>query len=215
MAAIEYPPTAEVTRSAERTALILIDPYNDFLSEGGKLWPLVSEVAAKLQTLDNLKAATTAARAKGIKVFYTPHRRWQEGDYEGWRHSNPSQLITNAIKLFEEGSWGGDWHPEFRPQPGDVVVSQHWSQSAFANTDLDAQLKQHGIEQLVLIGMVANTCIESTARFGMELGYHVTLVTDATAAFDIEAIHAAHQVNGPTYAHQIITTAQLLDQFSA
>jgi len=60
-----------VTRSAEHTALVLIDPYNDFLSEGGKLWPLVSEVAGKLQTLDNLKAATTAARAKGIRVFYT------------------------------------------------------------------------------------------------------------------------------------------------
>lgn len=212
MPAVDYPPTAEVTRSAERTALILIDPYNDFLSEGGKLWPLVSEVAEKVGTLDNLKTATDAARAAGIKIFYTPHHRWTPGDYEGWRHSNPSQLVTNAIKLFEEGSWGGDWHPAFRPQAGDIVVSQHWSQSAFANTDLDAQLKQHGIEQLVLVGMVANTCIESTARFGMEMGYHVTLVTDATAAFDIEAMHAAHQVNGPAYAHQILTTAQLVNQ---
>jgi nicotinamidase-related amidase len=212
VAAIEYPATADVTRSAERTGLILIDPYNDFLSEGGKLWPLVSEVAEKVATLDNLRAATSAARAAGVTVFYAPHRRWREGDYQGWRHSNPSQLITNAIRLFEDGSWGGDWHPDFRPQSGDVVVSQHWSQSAFANTDLDAQLKQHGIEQLILIGMVANTCIESTARFGMETGYHVTLVTDATAAFDLEAMHAAHMVNGPTFAHQIISTTQLLDQ---
>jgi len=44
------------------------------------------------------------------------------------------------------------------------------------NTDLDAQLKQRGIEKIILVGFVANTCIESTARFGMELGYHVTLV---------------------------------------
>ena len=131
------------------------------------------------------------------------------------RHDNPSQLITNAIKLFEEGSWGGDWHPDFRPQPGDVVVSQHWSQSAFANTDLDSQLKQHGIEQLVLIGMVANTCIESTARFGMEMGYHVTLVTDATSAFSPDAMHAAHAINGPTFAHAILTTEELVNQLSA
>ena len=51
----------------------------------------------------------------------------------------------------------------------------------FANTDLDHQLKEHGIEKIIIIGMLANTCIESTGRFGMELGYHVTLVKDATA----------------------------------
>ncbi|WP_037080283.1 isochorismatase family cysteine hydrolase [Pseudonocardia spinosispora] len=210
MSGIEYPKTPEVERSADRTGLILIDPYNDFLSEGGKLWPAVSEVAEQAGTLANLKAAVDAARAAGITVFFTPHRRWQEGDYQGWRHSNPSQLVTNHVQLFAEGTWGGDWHPDFQPQPGDVVVSQHWSQSAFANTDLDAQLKQHGIEQLVLVGMIANTCIESTARFGMELGYHVTLVTDATAAFSTEAMHAAHTINGPTFAHRIVTTADLL-----
>jgi nicotinamidase-related amidase len=48
--------------------------------------------------------------------------------------------------------------------------------------------------------MLANTCIEWTGRFGMELGYHVTLVKDATAAFSREAMHAAHEINGPTRA---------------
>ena len=46
---------------------------------------------------------------------------------------------------------------------------------------------------------LSSPCIESTGRFGMELGYHVTQVKDATAAFSREAIHAA-QVNGPTFA---------------
>ena len=44
----------------------------------------------------------------------------------------------------------------------------------------------------------------------MELGYHVTLVRDATAAFSHEAMHAAHDINGPTYAHAILTTEELL-----
>ena len=87
---------------------------------------------------------------------------------------------------------------------------EHWGQSGFANTDLDAQLKQRGIQKIILVGMVANTCIESTARFGMELGYHVTLVKDATAAFSREGMHAAHEVDGPSYAHAILTTEQLL-----
>jgi nicotinamidase-related amidase len=63
--------------------------------------------------------------------------------------------------------------------------------------------------------MNANTCIESTGRFGMELGYHVTRVKDATAAFSHEAMHAAHAINGPTYAHAIVTTNELLAQLSA
>ena len=99
-------------------------------------------------------------------------------------------------------------------QPGDVVIKEHWAQSGFANTDLDQQLKQHGIERIVVIGMLANTCIESTGRFGMELGYHVTLVKDATAAFSREAMQAAHELNGPTFAHAILATDELIATFT-
>jgi len=89
-----------------------------------------------------------------------------------------------------------------------------FAQSGFANTDLDHQLKEHGIEKIIIIGMVANTCIESTGRFGMELGYHVTFVKDATAAFSREAMHAAHEINGPTFAHAILTTSELVAALS-
>jgi nicotinamidase-related amidase len=65
------------------------------------------------------------------------------------------------------------------------LLSSSWS--GFVNTDLDAQLKHRGIEKIILVGMLANTCIESTARFGMELGYHVILISDATAAFSQDA----------------------------
>jgi nicotinamidase-related amidase len=49
----------------------------------------------------------------------------------------------------------------------------------------------------------------------MELGYHVTLVTDATAAFSTEMMHAAHKLNGPTFAHAIVTTAELIAALQA
>ena len=58
--------------------------------------------------------------------------------------------------------------------------------------------------------MLANTCIEATGRIGMELGCHVTLVRDATSAFTREAMHAAMNIDGPTYAHVILTTTELL-----
>jgi nicotinamidase-related amidase len=79
-----------------------------------------------------------------------------------------------------------------------------------AGPDLDFQLRQHGVDRIILIGMIANTCIEATGRYGMELGYHVTLVRDATAAFSEEAMRCAHDVNGPTYAHAIGVTSELL-----
>ena len=60
-----------------RTALLFIDPYNDFLSEGGKLWPRVKDVATDVGLLDDLRAVNSAARRAGIKVFIVPHRRWE------------------------------------------------------------------------------------------------------------------------------------------
>jgi nicotinamidase-related amidase len=127
---------------------------------------------------------------------------------------NPSQVHANQVQGFAAGTWGGEFNLEFGPHDGDLVVLEHWAQSGFANSDLDSQLKQRGIQKIILVGMLANTCIESTARFGMELGYHVTLIKDATAAFSQEGMRAAHEVNGPTFAHAILTTEQLLSLLS-
>lgn len=196
---------------AGRTAYLLVDPYNDFLSEGGLLWPRVKPVADAVGLLDNLRRLDRAVRAAAVPVVIVPHRRWEPGDYEGWDHPNPSQRRIGELHHFARGEWGGEWHPDFAPRPGDLVAGEHWAQSGFANTDLDMLLKQRGITHLIIVGLLANTCIESTARYAMELGYHVTLVRDATAAFGQEQMQAAHDINGPTYAHSIVTTDQLIE----
>ena len=207
---------------ASRTGLLLVDPYNDFLSEGGKLWPMVKEVAGEVGLLDHMRSVVAGARAAGMRVFFVPHRRYEPGDGEGWTFPYPSQswakaqllaagLVENAKRrAFVKGEWGGDWHPDFVPQAGDIVVKEHWAHSGFANTDLDFQLKQRGVTHVVPVGLLANTCVEATARFAMELGYHVTLVRDATAAFSHDAMHAAHNLNAPTFAHSVVTTKELL-----
>jgi pimeloyl-ACP methyl ester carboxylesterase/nicotinamidase-related amidase len=200
--------------SSDRTGLLLVDPYNDFLSEGGKLWPLLKEIAEEEHLLDHLRQIVAAARAAKIQLFIVPHHRWEPSDYAEWRHPNPSQIASGKRQTFAKGTWGGEWHPDFVPQEGDVIIKEHWAQSGFANTDLDQQLKQHGIENVIVIGLLANTCIESTSRFAMELGYHVTLVKDATAALNREMMRAAHELNGPTFAHAIFTTEELLGALS-
>ncbi|SPD67622.1 Isochorismatase (plasmid) [Cupriavidus taiwanensis] len=197
------------TYPAASTGLLLVDPYNDFLSEGGKLNGRAKPVADQVGTLANLKRTLAIVRAAGLQVFYVPHHRARPGDFSTWRHPSPYQLGASRAQVFAEGSWGGQWHPDFEPLPGDIIVHEHWGGSGFANTDLDLQLKQHGMQKVILVGMLANTCIETTGRFAAELGYHVTLVRDATAAFSAEAMHAAHEINGPTFAHAILTTAEL------
>jgi nicotinamidase-related amidase len=193
----------------DRTALLFVDPYNDFLADGGKLWPLVTEMAKAVNLHQNLRALTQVARATSLPVFIVPHHRYEPNDLKAWNHPSPYQLGSAKIQAFAKDSWGGEWFPEFAPQPGDIVVKEHWGSSGFANTDLDFLLKQKNISHVIVVGLIANTCIEATARFAAELGYHVTLVTDATAAASPEAMHAAHKMNGPTYAHAIVSTVEL------
>ncbi|MBO9546636.1 isochorismatase family cysteine hydrolase [Caulobacter sp.] len=197
-----------------RTALLLIDPYNDFLAEGGKLWGRVAATKGAEGLHDHMKAVLAAARAAGVTVFVVPHHRYAPGDLDTWQHPNPYIQASARGLVFEKGGWGGEWHPDFAPQAGDVIVGEHWS-SGFSGTDLDLRLKQRGATHLVLIGLAANTCVEGTGRSASELGYHVTLVRDATAAFSDEALHAAHDINGPTYAHAIVTSAEVVRALNA
>ncbi len=118
------------------------------------------------------------------------------------------------MQIFAQGSWGGEWHPDFAPQAGDLIATEHWGSSGFANTNLDTLLKQRAITRVILVGLIANTCLETTGKYAVELGYHVTLVRDATAAASVDAMRCAHDINGPTYAHAILTTAELLGCFS-
>ncbi|MFF3518054.1 cysteine hydrolase [Streptomyces sp. NPDC002573] len=201
------------TYDPSRTAVLLVDPYNDFLSEGGKTSPRVEPVAKEVGLLDDLRSVVDSARETGVRMVFVPHRRWQPGDYETWGHPNRSQRNIQEGHQLARGSWGGEFHPDFQPWPGEDVAAEHWGSSGFANTDLDFQLKQHGITHVAVVGLLAETCVEATARFAMELGYHATLVRDATAALSPERMHAAHELTGPTYAHAIVTTAELVTAF--
>ena len=196
------------------TGLLLIDPYNDFLSDNGKLQSRAKPVMDEVGTIAHMREAVAACRAAGITVFYVPHNRAKPSDFSNWAHPTPYQLGGHRIQLFAEGTWGAEWHPDFQPRPEDVMIKEHRGSSGFANTDLDIQLRQHGIRRVILIGMLANTCLETTGKFAVELGYHVTLVRDATAAFSTEAMTVAHEINGPTYAHAIVTTSELVAMLS-
>jgi ureidoacrylate peracid hydrolase len=204
-----------VAYGKEITALLVIDPYNDFISEGGKVWDRLKTVAEANDCVPHMLQVLNAARKAELRVFYALHHRYRPGDYETWKYIAPIQKAAWSRKTFEEGTWGSEIRPEFAPQPGDIVALEHWCSSGFANTDLDLQLKTHGIHKLIVIGLIAHTCVESTVRFAAELGYEVTMVRDATASYSDEEMHATLDVNIPNYASAIVTTNEIVDSISS
>jgi nicotinamidase-related amidase len=204
----------KLTYNKEITALLVIDPYNDFISEGGKIWDRIKAVAEANHCVANMLQVLNAARRAKLRVFYAMHRRYRPGDYENWKYIAPIQRAAWTRKSFEYGTWGGEFRSEFQPEPGEIVVAEHWCSSGFANTDLDLQLKRYGIHQLIVIGLIAHTCVEATVRFAAELGYEVTVIRDATADYSDEMMHAALDINLPNYANAIVTTTEIVDAIS-
>lgn len=206
---------ANVTYARDLTALLVIDPYNDFISEGGKVWDRLKAVAEANDCVAHMLQVLNASRKAGLRVFYALHHRYRPGDYETWKYIAPVQKLAWSRKTFEYGTWGGEIRSDFAPQRGDVVALEHWCSSGFANTDLDLQLKRHGIHQLIVMGLIAHTCVEATVRYAAELGYEVTMVKDATADYSDEYMHAALDVNIPSYASSIVTTNDIVAAIDA
>ena len=127
--------------SSENTAILIVDPFNDFLSEGGKLWSSTKETVKGVNLIENLKNILSAARSSGIKVVYVTHRQTERGDYADWKFLAPSHQGFLKYSMFEKGSWGGEFHPELSPKEGDLIVQNHWTASGFANTNLDVGKK--------------------------------------------------------------------------
>ena len=78
--------------SADDTAILIVDPYNDFMSEGGKLYERTKDTAEAVGFYDNMRKLIPSVRAAHIQVFIVPHHRWREGGFKGLKHMNPSQI---------------------------------------------------------------------------------------------------------------------------
>jgi ureidoacrylate peracid hydrolase len=205
---------ADLKFDKEITALLVIDPYNDFISKGGKIWDRIRAVAEANDCIAHMLQVLDRARKAEVRVFYALHHRYRPGDYETWKYIAPIQKAGWSRKTFEYGTWGGEIRSEFNPRPGDIVAQEHWCSSGFANTDLDLLLKKHGIHKLIVTGLIAHTCVEATVRYAAELGYDATLVKDATADYSNEEMRAALDVNLPNYASAIVTADEVVEALS-
>ena len=207
-----YLPKQEATAalSPKRTALLVIDPVNDFLSEGGAAWEMTKSTVQKHDVVGNLKRAIDGARQRGIPVLFGP-MAYTEEDYTEkmlQRRSGINRMMFEQ-KMFLAGSWGADFHPDLQPGAGDIVLLPHKGIDVF-ETDLPEHLQRLGITHLVIAGMTANLCCESTGRHAMEEGYDVTFLSDAIGSENLPTYEAAIRLNYPLIANAVIEVDEFL-----
>lgn len=112
-------------------------------------------------------------------------------------------------KMFLAGSWGADFHPDLQPEAGDVILEPHKGTDVF-ETDLPSHLERLGTQQLVIAGMTANLCCESTGRHATEHGYPVTYLSDAIGAESLPAYEASIHVNYPLVGNAVMEVDEFL-----
>jgi ureidoacrylate peracid hydrolase len=173
-------PAARYIRS--RTAVVLVDPYNDFFSRLGRAWPMTRDVALANRVVSNIVRLLSACRSAGVHVAYAPHYRHRRGGLSHRKHPAPSHLLVRTLAMFSANGRGGRFHAQLAPAPGDTVATEHETSCGFTGTDLDDRLREHGIEDVVLCGALSNTCVEATGRTARDLGYRVTFLRDGVTA---------------------------------
>ena len=149
--------------------------------------------------------------AKGIPVFFE-QMAYTEEDYPNEHLHKRSGInrMMYEMKMFQAGSWGADFHPDLKPQEGDIILQPHKGCNVF-QTDLAEELIKRETTHLVIAGMAANLCSESTGRHATEEGYDVTFISDAIGAAGVMEYEAAININFPVIANAVIKTDDFLD----
>jgi nicotinamidase-related amidase len=173
---MEQKTNGAITINPPSTALLLLHWQNDLAMPTGKLSRDMPQRLAADHTIENLQEALKASRERGILAIYVnaSHRA-------GYPEVNPKSSslgagIARAGGLLR-GSWGAEVIDQLKPLAGDIII-YNYSSSAFSYTELDLILRNKGITDLVLTGLVTNWVVESTARDAANLGYNICTLSD-------------------------------------
>jgi nicotinamidase-related amidase len=169
----------------ERTALVIIDVQEDFVSPAGVAGKWGIDFDALEPPLQKIEALIAAARANGVTPAYIRVVTRPETDSDALkalhrRKGRPPQ----AVALCRAGTSGADYY-RIKPEPGDIEI-QKPLYSSFVGTDFDEQLRARGIDTLVVVGFTTDCCVDCTVRDAFHRNYDVFVVTDACAAYEEE-----------------------------
>ena len=208
-----------------RTALLITDPQNDFLSPDGVTWGVVGKSVTENNTVANIESLFKAAKANNMPVFVSPHYYYPTD--HGWKFEGALETLMHNIGMFDRkgalntegfaGS-GADWLEIYKPYINDgvTVISNPHKVYGPETNDLVLQLRKRGIDKIILGGMSANLCTESHMRELMEQGFEVAVVSDATAAAIVAEGdgYQAALVNFRFIANTVWTTEQAVQKIS-
>ncbi|HWI39209.1 MAG TPA: cysteine hydrolase family protein [Burkholderiales bacterium] len=138
-------------------ALVIIDIQNDYFP-GGAMELEGADAAAA-----NAAKALARARQEGVPVFHVRHLSTRPG-----------------ATFFIPGTQGAEIHAAVRPLGGERVIEKNFPNS-FRSTDLERALKDAGIKELVVAGMMTHMCVDASVRHAADHGYKITLLADACA----------------------------------
>ncbi len=208
-----------------RTALVITDPQNDFLSPDGVTWGVVGKSVTKNGTVKNIDSLFAAAKANDIPVFISPHYYYPTD--HGWQFEGALEALMHTIGMFDRKgpltieafeSSGADWLEQYKKyiNDGETVISNPHKVYGPETNDLVLQLRKRGIDKVILGGMSANLCTESHMRELIEQGFEVAVVSDATAAAIVEEGdgYESALVNFRFIANTVWTTDQAVSKIN-
>lgn len=155
------------------------------------------------RVVPNMQRLQNAFRKHGIEVMYTT--------IESLTKDGRDRSLDYKITGFHvpKGSWDGKVIDELAPGDDEIWLPKT-SSSVFVSTHIDYILRNLGVRQLVLSGIVTDQCVESAIRDACDLGYLVTQVTDACATYTQERHdNSLRTING--YCRQITTDALIAE----
>jgi len=171
-----------------RTAVMVIDMQNAFVSKGGFFDLSGADISYSQKIIQPIKHICDAAREKQIKVMYVVFRYSPDLREMG---SGSQPFWHKEARFYREhpegrdrflicGTWGGEVVDELKPQEGDMVIEKV-KYSAFFGTALDITLRTVEMKYLLFVGVATNICVEASLRDAYYHGYFPVLVSDATA----------------------------------
>jgi ureidoacrylate peracid hydrolase len=173
-----------------RAAVIVVDMQNDFGSRGGMFDRMGIPLEGFQKAADTTARVLDAARESGFKILYLKmgfrpdlSDLGAEGSPNRARHLafGVGQTITTPegreSRILIRDTWGTEIIDALQPRAEDVVIYKH-RYSGFYDTELDAMLKQAGIDQLIFTGCTTSVCVESTLRDACFRDYQSVLLSD-------------------------------------
>ena len=171
-----------------RTAVIVVDMQNAFVSKGGMFDTFGWDISAAEGVIENNKKIIQAARQAGsrivfLKMSYDPDYSNSGGPESPNWHKELGLVMMKKNpeywgKFVTKGSWDEEICDELKPEPGDIVVRKQ-RYSGFAGTNLDLILKTYNMKYCIYTGVATNVCVESTLRDGFFLDYWPVIISDA------------------------------------